>query len=354
LIRNVNFREWLYNEVDWEGDWSDVHKQCLDHDRLVEYLNAVRGNRGRKTKDREKFAAAMPFIHASSDLFKDGDLDVDDFIKRITEKPNNVVNTSDKMLKSGMPNEFVYKTGVPAFRGIVYDIKGEKFYVVNTCPGAGDCVILCYARKNNFIRFNESYDSMTKRLNYMLNSPDDYEKMLYEELKEKCEMHDAKAGYEPKVLFRWNDSGDFFSERYRVMAPRVMKRLQDEGYNIDHGAYTKVADAANDPNMGGNVAFSTGGLRREADKVKEAGKVSSWVPKELFAGLDVKKIDDKRKLKGIVAKHFGLEEPDILTYGEMMRTPEGPEPRWHVLVTPGDGDDALYRKDVKTILLTEH
>jgi len=38
----------------------------------------------------------------------------------------------------------------------------------------------------------------------------------------------------------------------------------------------------------------------------------------------------------------------------MMRTPEGPEPRWHVLVTPGDGDDALYRKDVKTILLTEH
>jgi hypothetical protein len=350
----MEFKEWLYNEVDWDSDFSDVNKTCLNMDKLVEYLNSVRANFGKKTKDREKFPSSMPFIHASSDLFKDGDLDVEDFIKRITEKPNNVVNQTDKMLKSGMPNEFVYKTGIPAFRGIVYDIKGGKFYVINTCPGAGDCVLICYARKNNYIRFSESYDSMTKRLNYMLNFPDDYERMLYEELKEKCELHEAKAGYESKVLFRWNDSGDFFSERYRTMAHRVMTKLHEEGYNIDHGAYTKVADAANDAGLGQNLAFSTGGLRREADKVKGMSKASKWVPKELFAGLDVKKIDDKRKLKGIVAKHFGLAEPDILTYGEMMRTPEGAEPKWHVLVTPGDGDDALYRKDVKTILLTEH
>jgi len=350
----MEFREWLYNEVDWDGEWSDVQKQCLDIDRLVEYLNAVRANYGKKTKDREKFPASMPFIHARSDMFADGDLDIDDFIKRITERPNNVVNDNDKMLKSGMPNEFVYKTGVPAYRGIVYDIEGDKFYVVNTCPGAGECVLICYARKNNFIRFSESYDSMTRRLNYMLNFPEEYERMLYEELKEKCELHGARVGYEPKVLFRWNDSGDFFSKRYRLMAERVMQRLEDEGYNIDHGAYTKVADAANDPGLGRNLAFSAGGLRREADKVKDSGKASKWIPKSLFAGLDVKKIDDKRKLKGIAAKHFGLEESDILTYGEMMRIPEGAEPRWHVIVTPGDGDDALYRADVITILLTEH
>lgn len=350
----MEFKEWLFNEVDWEGDWGDVKKECQNTEVLVKYLNSVKANSGKKTADREKFSSSMPFIHASSSLFGDGEVDVDDFIKRITERPNNVVNTNEKMLKSGMPNEFVYKTGIPAFRGIIYDIEDGKFYVINTCPGAGACVLICYARKNNYIRYPEAYDSMTRRLNYMLNFPDKYEEMLYEELKEKCEYHGAKAGYEPKVLFRWNDSGDFFGKRYRTMAQRVMEKLAREGYNADGGAYTKVADAANDKGLGPNVTFSSGGLGREAQKVSPSTKNSKWVPKELFAGLDVKKLDDKQKLKGIVAKHFKFDAQDILSYGEMMRVPDAGTPKWHIIVTPGDGDDALYRKDVKTILLTQH
>jgi hypothetical protein len=45
---------------------------------------------------------------------------------------------------------------------------------------------------------------------------------------------------------------------------------------------------------------------------------------------------------------------DIITYGEMMSMPKGEVSKWHVIVTPGDGDDAAFRKDVKTILLTQH
>lgn len=350
----MEFREWIYNEIDWEGDWSDVSKECLDMDALVAYLNAVRSNKDKKTKDREKFPATMPFIHAKSKLFKDGDLDVDDFISRITAKPHNVVNRNEKMEKSGMPNEFVYKTGVPALRGIVYDIEGDRFYVVNTCPGAGDCIIKCYARKGNYIRYAESYDSMTRRLNYMLNFPESYEEMLYEELKEKCEEHGALKGYEPVVLFRWNDSGDFFSKRYRVMSHRVMRRLHKDGYNIRDGAYTKVADAVNDPEMTASVAYSSGGKESEARKVSVDGKASKVIPDHLFKGLDLRKIDDKNKLKSIVSEKFGLKLGDILTYGEMIRMSDLGVPKWHVIVTPNDGDDAIYRGDVKTILLTQH
>lgn len=350
----MRFREWLYNEVDWDRDWADVQKECLPMDTLVQYLNDVRSNAGVKTAKRKKFPATMPFIHAGSDLFGPGELDVDDFIKRITERPNNVVNRNDKMEKSGMPHEFVYKTGIPAFRGIVYDMQADKFYVINTCPGAGSCTVICYARKNNYIRFSDSYDSMTRRLNYMLNFPEEYEEMLYEELKDKCEFHEAKIGYEPKVLFRWNDSGDFFGRRYRLMSHRVIRRLRAAGYNIEDGAYTKVADAANDEEMTANIAYSSGGKESEAKRVTRGGKVSMWIPEDLFKGLDIKKLVDKQKLKAIAAKHFGLAAGDILSYGEMMRTTEGDEPRWHVIVTPGDGDDALYRRDVKTILLTQH
>jgi hypothetical protein len=350
----MHFKKWLYSEVDWEGSWKDVGKECISTETLVDYLNSVRANFGKSTSKREKFPASMPFIHANSRLFNDGELDVDEFIARITQKPNNLVNTNEKMLKSGMPNEFVYKTGIPAFRGIVYDIEEGKFYVINTCPGAGECVVICYARRNNYIRYPEAYDSMTRRLNYMLNFPDEYEEMLYEELKEKCEMHEAKAGYEPKVLFRWNDSGDFFSKKYRMMAYKVVRRLTKEGFNIADAAYTKVADVVNDPNRPAGVAFSSGGKRSEAEKVEAGHKESKWVPKEIFANLDIRKIEDKQKLKVLVSKHFGLNVGDILTYGEMMRTSEANVPKWHVIVTPDDGDDAIHRSDVKTILLTQH
>jgi hypothetical protein len=349
----MKFKQWLYNEVDWDKTWSDVEKSCLDTNKLVEYLNDVISNRGVKTDKRKKFPNTMPYIHSSSELLGTGDLDLDDFIEKITEKPNNVVNTNEKMLKSGFPNEFVYKTGIPAFRGIIYDIEKNKFFIINTCPGAGECVVICYARKNNFIRYPEAYDSMIRRLNYMLNYPDEYENMLYEELKEKCEKHEAKIGYEPKVLFRWNDSGDFFSKRYRIMAHRVMRKLTSKGYNIADGAYTKVADAVNDPNLS-NIAYSTGGKKSEKEKIAKLGKISEWIPKKLFADLDIHKITDKIKLKQRVADVYGYNFQDILTYGEMMRTANLGIPKYHVIVTPKDGDDALHRKDVVTILLTEH
>jgi hypothetical protein len=349
----MKFKQWLYNEIDWDVTWSDVEKICWDTDKLVEYLNDVISNRGVKTKKRKKFPSTSPFIHASSKLLGKEDIDINDFIEQITKKPNNVVNPNDKMLKSGMPNEFVYKTGIPALRGIVYDIEKNKFFVINTCPGAGECALICYARKNNYIRYPESYDSMTRRLNYMLNYPDEYENMLYEELKEKCIEHGAKTGYEPKVLFRWNDSGDFFSKRYRLMAYRVMKKLTSEGYNIEDAAYTKVADAVNDPKLS-NIAFSTGGKRSEIERIAKLGKISDMIPKKLFADLDIQKITDKVILKQRIAEVYGYNIQEIITYKEMMKIPDSGIPQYYVIVTNKDGDDAIYRKDVIKILLTLH
>jgi len=349
----MGFREWLYNEVDWEGEFSDVQKECLNPDRLVAYLNAVRANYGKKTKDREKFPASMPYIHSRSDLFAEGDLDIEDFIKRISEPPKNVVNKNSKIENTGGPHEFVYKTGVPALRGIIYDKSSGKFFVINTCPGAGSCALICYARHGRYIQYSESYDSMTRRLNLLLNDPDEYERRMYEELKAKCEEHGARAGYKPKVLLRWNDSGDFFAARYKRMAETVMARLKREGYKVDSYAYTKVADVANDAEF--QTTFSSGSNPRQAARVNmDYHKMSVVVPKDMFKDLDLMKISDEQTLKDRIAKKFSLPAEDILTYGEMMSTPRANSPRWHVIVNSGDGDDAAFRGDVKTILLTQH
>jgi hypothetical protein len=319
----------------------------------VDYLNSVRANYGKKTSDREKFAASMPFVHARSELFKDGEVDIEDFARRMNEPPKNIVNTNEKILKSGGPHEFVYKTGIPAFRGIVYDKEARKFFVVNTCPGAGSCVLICYARKGRYVQYDESYNSMTRRLNYLLNHPDDYERMMYDNIADKCKEHGARVGYKPKVIIRWNDSGDFFAKRYKDIAERVMARLKKDGWNVDSYAYTKVADVANDAEF--QTTFSSGANPRQTAGVDfETHKLSIVVPREMFSDLDLMKISDEGALKSRIAKKFVLPMADVITYGEMMSTPRGDSPRWHVIVTPEDGDDAAFRPDVKTILLTQH
>lgn len=352
----MKFKDWLiFNEIDWKDTFSDVKTTCEDAKKIVDYLNAVRSNSEIEYGDREKFNPSMPFVHSKSSFFKKGeDLDVDYFIKQMTMPPTTIVNTNEKILKSGGAHEFVYKTGIPAFRGIAYDLENKKFVFINTCPGAGHCVAICYARKGRYIQYPNAYDSMTRRLNYLLNFPDEYENQLYNELKEKCKEHEAMKGFKSKVILRWNDSGDFFTKKYTQIAESVMKKLSEEGYNISSYAYTKVADVAKKSEFG-DTTFSSGGNTKESGKIdQQSQKMSLIIPAELFKGLNLMKIDDEQKLKRNVSQHFKLPDQDVITYDELMLKPKSEFAKWHVIVTPNDGDDAAFRKDVKTILLTQH
>lgn len=351
----MKFTEWLeakvLSEINWEDEFEDVKKQCISPKEIVKYLNAVKKNASRPYGEREKFPASKPFVHAKSSFFKKGqeEVDLDYFADQITKSPKTLVNTNEKILKSGGPNEFVYKTGIPAFRGIAYDQNKEEFVYINTCPGAGGCVLVCYARKGRYIQYPNSYDLMTRRLNLLLNDPEEYERRLYKELKSKAEEHKAFEGYKPKVILRWNDSGDFFTKKYVKIAEDVIKKLNKNGYNVESYAYTKTPEIKPDKAVQTTVSL-------QPDKMKsiENEKVSLIVPKELFKGLDFLKLEDEEQLKNNISDHFKIPKSKILTYDEMKSTPEGKSMKWNVIVTPNDGDDAAFRKDVKRILLTQH
>jgi hypothetical protein len=283
------------NEIDWDTTFSDVKQTCVDPKEMTNYLNRVKANANTPYGEREKFDKSNPFVHSKSSFFKkgEGDVDINHFIKEITKTPLNIINTNDKILNSGGQHEFVYKTGIPAFRGIAYDIASGKFHYINTCPGAGSCAVICYAMKGNYIQYPVAYDSMTRRLNYLLNFPEKYEEQLYNELKAKCNEHKAISGFKAKVILRWNDSGDFFTKKYVKIAENVMNRLKSEGFNVDSYAYTKVANVATNSDFGGTT-FSAGGNKRESGKVDmDKQKTSIIVPKELFKGLDLMRVNDE-------------------------------------------------------------
>jgi hypothetical protein len=359
----MRFSEFInLQEIDWKGAFKDVNPICIDPKKLVDYLNDVRKNAELEYKDREKFSPQMPFIHSKSSFFKDTKkgIDVEYFKNQMLKKPTTVINTNEKMLKSGGLYDFVYKTGIPAFRGIVFDIEKDKFVFINTCPGAGECRTICYALKGRYVQYPNAYDSMTRRLNLLLNNPQEYEFRLYKELKEKCIEHEAFIGYENKLIMRWNDSGDFFSQKYVEIAQNVTNRLKSEGYNVQDYAYTKIADVASQSKIG-NIVFSQGGKKSESEKsyVSEKGKNISMarsyiIPRSSFVGLNLSKIVDKEILKNRISNDFKIDKKTILTYFELMKTPEGKKRKWNVIVTPNDGDDAATRKDVIGVFLTEH
>lgn len=360
-------REDTITEIDRER-FSDLNDECLIPSELVDYLNRVRQNAPLKTKDREKFKPKDPFIHAKSKLFgKDWketlDVDVDEFKRQISQEPNNLIGTTPKMLKSGNENEFVYKTGIPAFRGIVYDQSNDEFLVINTCPGAGSCVLVCYALKGNYIRFTGAYDNMTRILNFLLNHPDQYKQKLYDQIKKIATKHKAFGGSDNKIIIRWNDSGDFFSKEYVRIAGEVTKQLKDEGFNIDDYAYTKMADVANDDEqVFGSTKFSMGADTRQEKMVDPLKEKSIIVPANLFHDLSLTNGKDLEILKDRIANDQDIQDKSkiairrnhILTFKELRNKPEGKTPIWSVITTNKDGDDAGLRKDVQNVLLTIH
>jgi hypothetical protein len=55
-----------------------------------------------------------------------------------------------------------------------------------------------------------------------------------------------------------------------------------------------------------------------------------------------------------LAKTYHVPVQDIITYDQMLDTPQSDQPRWHVIVTQGDGDRAAFRPDVITSFLLWH
>ena len=60
-----------------------------------------------------------------------------------------------------------YNIGIPALRGLVYDIEHKQFYVINTCPGAGACAKVCYARRGRYVIQSNIFVKQTRILNLL-------------------------------------------------------------------------------------------------------------------------------------------------------------------------------------------
>ena len=347
-----------------EADMLGAMTRTMSPDEMQAYLAKTAD--GKKTK-LDKYT--MPYVHRGNIEIKDENdrkFDLDKLKAAIITRPTKLLKQNEKITHSGGETAQYYNIGLPALKGLAVNEKTGDFIVVDTCPGAGACKVYCYAKKGGYVQWKASSMSQTKVLNFLLNDPQGFKAKLESEIQTEVDKF-AKKG--AKVVIRWHDAGDFFSPDYVDLAYSVARKFPQ----VDFYAYTKMAGVAtgNKPNNF-KINFSMCATPDQEKQIQpKSTKHSTVVPKPMFTDLILK--DAKGKLikdqdgkiqfkspeavdvlKSKLSAKYGVPKDSIITYDEMKVIPAGKEPKWNVIVKPGDGDESANRADVVGTWLLIH
>jgi hypothetical protein len=367
---------------------------------LTDYLDRIRGvpDIDKKTglpkvdkKGKEKYVSGktkqdkfrMPYIHRNSVMryySPAGKVYNTDAMKdEMKQRPPKLLKQNEKMKHSNGELEQFFNIGFAALVGAAIDESTNEVIIVNTCPGAGACMVDCFEMKGGFIQYEAGWLSRSRILTYLLNDPQGFSNQLNAEIDKEARAG-AKGGY--SVSVRWHNSGDFFSPEYIQLAFNIAKANP----TVKFYAYTKIAEAAlADKPKNFIINWSEGAKIGQEKKIKaqdpnlERTKNSRIVPENLFwdllkkdakGNLDKEGADDKgaggrwvmrdqaatAELKKRLSQKYGLSVSSILDYDEYMAKrnsiPTGM--KYNVIVAPGEGDVSANDHGVLSTLLLRH
>lgn len=340
----------------------------ISSEDLTSHLNKVMSGEQSKA-DRFK----MPYIHKGNIVITDEQgkkYDLEALKKLITQRPEDLLQKNEKIVHSGGGSTQYFNIGLPALKGLAVNESTGEFVIVDTCPGAGACKVVCYARKGGYVQWKDSSLSQTKKLNFLLNDPEGFKNALIKQIRNKVKYYSRPKQGGTKVVVRWHDAGDFFSDEYMNLAFDVAKAIPEAEFY----AYTKMASVAGaDKPKNFIINFSSGATPEQESQVDmKKRKHSVIVPKALFQDMLYRDGDGKLQyepsklndLKQRIAQKYNVDLKTVITYDEMKAKPYkvplamagateefGP---WNVIVKPGDGDESANRKDVLGTYLLEH
>lgn len=346
----------------------------------------------------------MPYVHRKTVKTRYFDEAGNEFseeqlVADLLTKPKKILKQNEKMEHSNGEKEQYYNIGFAALVGIAVDNRNPrqpKPIIVNTCPGAGSCKIICFATGGSKIQFEASWVNDGRLLTWILNDPEGFRAELVREIEGKVKRN-SRAGI--KTVIRWHDSGDFFSPEYLNFALGIAKQFPE----VDFYTYTKMASAILTKKPKNFIInWSEGAHTSQEKQIKMADprlqktKNSRIVPPEIFKDLLMRDADgrlwktaDKYEIdpvtneplrdakgklvkseeggawqfqdsaaiatvKARIAKAYGLKPSTIITYDEMTAIPKGTTKKWNVIIAPGEGDVSANRHDVLTTLLLQH
>lgn len=348
-----------------EGDFLGARTSTMSPEEMQAYLARIKSGEKAVT-DKYK----MPYIHGGNIEIKNDagqSYDLDKLKASIMTRPKQILKQNAKMAKSAGEDTMFFDIGLPALKGLAVNEKTGEFIIVDTCPGAGACKVYCYAKKGGYVQWKDASMSQTRLLNFLVNDPQGFKTQFENELRAKATSL-IKRG--KKVIVRWHDAGDFFSPEYLDLAYGIAKDFPQ----VLFYAYTKMASVAKSQKPSNFIINFSMGATPEQEKQIDFGKDkhSTVVPKPMFDKYVLKDEkgkairDEKNRIqfkdeaalqsfKKDLAMKYNVPVESILTYDEMIKTPQSNEEgKYNIIVVPGDGDVSASRRDVKGTYLLIH
>lgn len=159
---------------------------------LYDYIKRIRDKKVNNTPSTwNKDKLTLPHIHSTiaiKVIGKDGEnsegydqvvdehgkkLKTDILRKIISERPTSILKQN---VKTEHSDELIFIYGLPALKGLALDEETGKFFIVDTCPGAGSCMLNCFAMKGGYIQWKDGTLKFHKLLTWLLNDPAGFEK----------------------------------------------------------------------------------------------------------------------------------------------------------------------------------
>jgi hypothetical protein len=346
----------------------------IDSEKLIEYINRVIDKKRTKKENPKKVSDYLtkPHIHASIAQrvlvqTPEGEkVDIDKFRTILMQRPDDLLRQNAKMVKSRTFDTEFFNTSLPALKGLVVDEETGEFKIIDTCPSAGNCQLVCYAKHGSYVLFPEVSISQNKALNFLFNDSEGFKNQLQNEIIKAARKFKGKK----QVQIRWNDSGDLLSPKFFGIVMEIVNNTP----MVDHYIYTKeVAMIKAYPNPPENVIFNFSyGAKAEQEKLIDTvkDKVSYIVDtkdatKEPILNTIIKfkyiekKGDDWEynnidATKQVIAQRYKIDPKNILTIDELSTTPKGSAGQYNVIVLPGESDLSASRRDVRGTYLIIH
>lgn len=373
----------LLQEIDWKSpDVADIapdspqtKTRCMSISAVKEWLSSELD----RYESGEKAAKNMPRLTSTtikglvvSDESGKREVNIQEFIDILSTPPKTIFDVGEKALHTQDEKTMTINTGIPALRGIVWDKEAHDFKIINTCPAAGKCAIDCYALQGFYIMNDGKNLKLAQRLQLVLENPKEYISQAFREARRFAQ----EAKWDDKILeIRWNDAGDFFSDRYFQSAMEITRRLLEADFPVKSYFYTKMGKYVElGEKLGMEVTYSLGGT----DKLKDSRKKSVIVPRELFKSFLTSKRgkgyekdpttgktkitpEAKEDLRNAVFDEYKNDPNfkdlslDTLKYTDELPGNEGDERKYSCIILPGgDSDRPAQRKDVKHVFLLKH
>ena len=237
---------------------------------------------------------------------------------------NTQISQNTKISKFQYAKNFT----IPAWRGLIYmerawvDVYGNHhpkgtLAIVNTCPSAHVCKSYCYGADGQYIVQKAPMLNASRNLSLIINHPKKFESIMvslleksvnaiYKNVKRRIADEDDPMTSESawELIFRWHDTGDFFTKKYYMLVMNIARQTSKLIFNKVDTDSKKGKELGIKPKYTSVLHYAYTKQANLIDEITRSDDISVKIPDNFVMNISQGSIHDKTLFDKLVNMGF--------------------------------------------------